>query len=121
MYSCVPWLSPLPLPPSPPPAISAAVRIAALLQPSRRYRRQRERSRLSVSDIPPPPLPTARLYSTSKRARNPRLIPLRTDRELERERTTFHMRLPLRLPFFYIILSLFCFVHSRVDTFELVI
>lgn len=53
----------------------------------------------------PPPV-----YILPKRTRNPRLIPLRTDRELERERTTFHMRLPLRLPFFYIILSLFCFV-----------
>lgn len=51
----------------------------------------------------PPPV-----YILPKRTRNPRLIPLRTDRELERERTTFHMRLPLRLPFFYII-SL-CFV-----------
>lgn len=71
---------------SPPPTISATVRIAALLQPSRRYRRQGERSRLSVSDIPLPPLPAARIYSPSKRARNPWLIPLRTDRELvERE------------------------------------
>lgn len=109
---------------SPPPTISATVRIAALLQPSRRYRRQGERSRLSVSDIPLPPLPAARIYSLSKRARNPWLIPLRTDRELvERE---LYYSLPLRLPFpfFYIILSLYCFIHSRVDTFvsfELVI
>lgn len=100
---------------SPPPTISA-VRIATLLQPSRHYRRQGERSRLSVSDILPP-LPTARLYSPSKRTRNPWLIPLRTDRELERENyvTIFsHMR--LRFPFFYIILSLYCFIHNRVDT-----
>lgn len=112
MYSCVPWLSGLP-----PPTISATVRIAALLQPSRRYRRQGERSRLSVSDIPLPSLPAARIYSPSKRARNPWLIPLRTDRELvERE---LYYSLPLRLPFpfFYIILSLYCFIHSRVDMF----